>query len=164
MDWMCEPGILALTGKTIAEHQQLTVDNLLTLRDIAPEVPWTPVLQGWTIDDYLRCADLYYRSGINLQTEPIVGVGSVCRRQHTNEIAELFRELSGLTLNLHGFGVKLAGLRKFVKYLSSADSMAWSYEARRRPPLPGCTTHKNCANCWYYADGWRRRVLREAIP
>ncbi|MFJ2177026.1 hypothetical protein ACIOHE_29545 [Streptomyces sp. NPDC087851] len=30
---------------------------------------------------------------------------------------------------------------------------------RHRPPLPGHTTHKNCANCLPYALKWRDRVL-----
>jgi hypothetical protein len=37
--------------------------------------------------------------------------------------------------------------------------MAWSIAARRRPPLPGCTRHKNCANCSRYALTWRRELL-----
>ncbi len=41
--------------------------------------------------------------------------------------------------------------------LESADSMAWSYDARRAPALAGCT-HRNCANCLEYALRWRRRV------
>jgi hypothetical protein len=36
--------------------------------------------------------------------------------------------------------------------------MAWSYAARRQPPLPGCTGHKNCANCLSYATRWRAKV------
>ncbi len=37
--------------------------------------------------------------------------------------------------------------------------MAWSYAARRLPALPGCTGHRNCANCLAYATRWRSRVL-----
>jgi hypothetical protein len=37
--------------------------------------------------------------------------------------------------------------------------MAWSAHARRQPPLPGCTSHRNCANCPRYALQWRTRVL-----
>jgi hypothetical protein len=36
--------------------------------------------------------------------------------------------------------------------------MAWSYSARRNPPLPG-HTHLNCANCIDYALDWRRDAL-----
>jgi hypothetical protein len=37
--------------------------------------------------------------------------------------------------------------------IESADSMAWSFEARRERPFPG-HTHKNCANCLDYALAW----------
>jgi hypothetical protein len=92
--------------------------------------------------------------------EPVVGLGSVCRRQGTAEIAHLVRRLRAeLGVDLHGFGVKTAGLRRFGGELLSADSMAWSYDARRSAPLPGCSGHKNCANCLVYALRWRDRVL-----
>src|SRR5436309_107712 len=47
---------------------------------MAPELPITPVLQGQSISDYSRCADLYERHGVDLAALPLVGVGSVCRR------------------------------------------------------------------------------------
>jgi hypothetical protein len=37
--------------------------------------------------------------------------------------------------------------------------MAWSYAARRDPPRPGCTSHKNCANCLRYAAKWRAGIV-----
>jgi hypothetical protein len=40
----------------------------------------------------------------------------------------------------------------------SADSLAWSFEARRAAPLAGCR-HANCANCLRYAAAWRERTL-----
>ncbi len=39
--------------------------------------------------------------------------------------------------------------------------MAWSIAARRRPPLPDCAGHLNCANCPRYAYRWRQHVLAE---
>ncbi len=60
---------------------------------------------------------------------------------------------------MHGFGVKTGGLHLYGHLLTSADSMAWSYAARHLPALPGCTGHKNCANCLAYATRWRTRVL-----
>ncbi|MEV6227889.1 ATP-binding cassette domain-containing protein [Saccharopolyspora shandongensis] len=50
-------------------------------------------------------------------------------------------------------------MRDYGSHLHSADSMAWSYAARRSPRLPGCTAHKNCANCPRFAFHWRERVL-----
>lgn len=159
-DWMCEPKVRAMTGLTVEDHQRRTVENLLVLRDLDPGLPIRPVIQGWERDDYLRCLDLYEAAGVDLREEPIVGVGSVCRRQATSEIETILRDLSGAGVRLHGFGVKIKGLRRYADALVSADSMAWSFHARLRPPLPG-HTHKNCANCWDYAIGWRDRVLAE---
>jgi len=159
-DWMCEPFILAKTGLTLGEHQTRTVANYLQLREHAPDVPIVPVVQGWTTTDYLRCADLYLAAGIDLTAAPLVGVGSVCRRQATTDVHAILDCLhrAGIT-RLHGFGVKTLGLRRHGHLLTSADSMAWSAAARRQPPLPGCTGHINCANCPRYAYQWRQRVL-----
>jgi len=117
------------------------------------------VLQGWQFADYLACADLYAAEGIDLAALPLTGLGSVCRRQSTGEIAAIVGALAWRGIRLHGFGVKTGGLHLYGHLLASADSMAWSYTARRRPPLPGCTGHKNCANCLTYATRWRARIL-----
>jgi len=85
-----------------------------------------------------------------------VGLGSVCRRQNTSEAGTIVRSLA--PLKLHYFGAKLTGLESFGDALVSADSMAWSYRARRDWPLPGCT-HKSCANCARYALRWRDRLM-----
>jgi hypothetical protein len=159
MDWMCEPFMLAKTGLTVAEHQLRTVENYLELRGLAPDLPFVPVLQGWSLDDYLRCVDLYYElANVDLVAEPLVGVGSVCRRQATREIEAIVHTLASLGIHLHGFGVKAGGLVRYADCLASADSLAWSFEARRAAPLAGCS-HANCANCLRYAAAWRARTL-----
>jgi hypothetical protein len=157
-DWMCEPAVLVRTGLTVLSHQERTVASVAELQTLAPDLPFVPVLQGWTLADYHRCADLYGRVGIDLRAADVVGLGSVCRRQATGEIEEIARSLAGLGLRLHGFGVKTAGLARYAEHLISADSLAWSYEARRSAPLAGCV-HRNCANCLPYALRWRDRVL-----
>jgi hypothetical protein len=81
-DWKCEPQILARTGRSVPAHQRATVAGYVHLRDLAPDLPVIPVLQGWAVPgDYLRCAELYAAAGIDLTAEPLVGLGSVCRRQ-----------------------------------------------------------------------------------
>ncbi len=92
---------------------------------------------------------------------PVVGVGSVCRRQATNEGAAVFRRIAQLAprLPLHAFGVKRDGLAKIGHLLASADSMAWSFVARKRGHrLPGCS-HVTCANCYEYAQQWGARIV-----
>jgi hypothetical protein len=162
-DWMCEPFIISKTGLTVVEHQGRTVDNLCHLRAIAPQLPWVPVVQGDTVRDYLACMDRYAAAGVDLTTEPLVGVGSVCRRQGTKQAAEIIGELRRAGIRrLHGFGVKTTGLLRYGHLLASADSLAWSYGARRTPPLPGHRwRHRNCANCLPYALGWRARLLTQ---
>jgi hypothetical protein len=164
-DWMCEPHLTAATGLSVAEHQHRTITNYLRLRELAPELPFIPVVQGWRVDDYRRCVDLYARAGVDLAAADLVGVGSVCRRQSTDQVGHILTALHQHGVRrLHGFGVKTLGLARYHHLLTSADSMAWSAQARRQPPLPGCTGHINCANCPRYALRWRARVLAASTP
>lgn len=177
-DWMCEPIVIAGgqaargivfagTGLSVEEHQRRTVENFLELRSIAPDLPFVPVLQGWEVFDYWRCEERYARAGVDLAREPVVGVGTVCRRQGTAAATTIMRTLAAGGLRLHGFGFKVLGIRASVDDLSSADSLAWSDTARRSDPLPGHdkpgpgrrTGHINCANCAEYALGWRSRLV-----
>jgi len=61
-------------------------------------------------------------------------------------------------LPVHGFGVKTQGLAVYGAQLTSADSLAWSLDARRSDPLPG-HAHKSCSNCLEYASQWRADLL-----
>lgn len=131
-DWMCEDVKLRLTGLTVEEHQRRTVKSYLDLKRLTPEIPWVPVLQGFTRDEYMRSAAMHADAGIDLYALPTVGIGSVCRRQDTGEAEEIIRELAGLGLKLHGFGFKLGGLERCRDVLASADSLAWSDGARRK--------------------------------
>lgn len=160
MDRMCEPPILAKTGRTVAQQQMLTLTNYLDLRTVTPDLPFIPVLQGWERDDYLRHVDLYERHGIDLAAEPVVGLGTVCRRSDTKAAYMIVRALAPLGLRLHGFGVKKTGLRVYGHWLTSADSLAWSDNARWNPDqrMDGCT-HKTCANCPRKALSWRSELL-----
>lgn len=133
-DWMVEDDALRCTGRTVREHQQLTVASFLALRSLAPHIRWLPVLQGQTLEEYFEHVDMYAAAGVHLATMELVGVGSVCRRQASTEIADILRALAGAGLRLHGFGIKTGGLELGAAYLSSSDSLAWSLGARRRFP------------------------------
>lgn len=162
-DWMCEPVMVAKTGLSVEEHQRRTVANVVRLRQLAPDLPIISVVQGWRLRDYLRCVDQYASAGIDLTTEPLVGIGSVCRRQATAEIGEVVKALCALGIRLHGFGVKTEGLRRYGEYLASADSMAWSVHGRH---IHGCA-HRGLgqrrvaseANCLPFARTWRRHLV-----
>lgn len=157
-DWMCEPEVLKKTGKTVEEHQLLTVRNYLSLREKAPDIPVIPVLQGWLIEDYTKHWELYEKHGVHLEDLPTVGVGTVCRRQRHKEGVEIIKSLQ--PLKLHGFGFKRSGLKFCCNDLVSADSMAWSFVARvERVKLVGCS-HNNCGNCVKWALLWRERMVK----
>lgn len=161
-DHMCEPFVLARSqlASTVPEAQAWTVANLLDLRTLAADLPFVPVLQGQTLDDYRRHVEQYARVGVDLHAEALVGLGSVCRRQATPEIGRIVSALAADGLRLHGFGVKADGLRRYGAQLVSADSMAWSYNGRKVRPCP----HRgsaSCANCPTFALDWRRRLVDE---
>jgi hypothetical protein len=83
----------------------------------------------------------------------------VCRRQATGEIEAIVRSL-GAVLPLHGFGVKTDGLGHYARWLTSADSMAWSVAGRRER---GCSPgHASEPNCLRFALRWRENVVRAA--
>jgi hypothetical protein len=163
-DWMCEPWLIAKTGLSIAEHQARTIDSWFDLHELAPDLPWLPVLQGWTGRDYQRHFEQWARRGVDLARLPLVGIGSVCRRQGTREGVDLFRLMSWFGIRLHGFGVKTNGLRMGARYLASADSMAWSYGARREKQCLPSHTHKNGANCMPFALQWRDSLVGSLLP
>jgi hypothetical protein len=177
-DWMCEPHILRKTRLTVNEHQRATVANYLLLKQLAPDLPWMPIIQGYKLSQYRDCIYRYADAGVALTNLPIVGVGSICRRQHTNEVARIINIIHGWGIKIHAFGLKIQGLRLVANRVESADSMAWSDRARRNHDIyPGCKHGKykfrkhimrkdygNCANCFYYAMQWRDRVLRVTKP
>jgi hypothetical protein len=158
MDWMTEDSVLKRTGRTLRQHQRLTVEGYLELLSLAPELSWVPVLQGPRFSDYQRHRDDYARAGIDLAGLPLVGLGGVCRRQGTATVEDLLRRLAGEGLRVHCFGMKAQGLARAARHVTSADSMAWSLRARRSAPLEGCG-HRRCRNCLRFALTWRQRVL-----
>ena len=94
-----------------------------------------PVLQGWTVEDYLRCVDL-----MRDDLPDLVGLGSVCRRNIHGEDG-LVRIVSALDealpphVKLHLFGVKgpaIPQLQNQILRIKSTDSMAWDFTARRQ--------------------------------
>lgn len=159
-DWMCEPFITSKTGLSVRDHQHRTVQNFNELRSAAPDLPFIPVLQGWFLEDYITCIDFYRETGVDLAAEPVVGIGSVCRRQHIDEIQMIISEVQAAGVRLHGFGVKNLGLRAYADLLTSADSMAWSFRGRHEK---GCEPgHVTESNCYQFAKGWRLRLLANA--
>lgn len=132
-DYMCETFMLAKTGKTIAEHQELTIERYGTLMVENLPIYILPVLQGYAPEDYARHLDMY---GRDLVHGAWVGVGSVCKRNgKPDAIVQVLTAIKEKRpdLRLHGFGLKKTSLldSRVRALLYSADSMAWSFAARR---------------------------------
>lgn len=135
-------------GASIPEHQEMTVSRYLNLRhqvrEIGCETPIMPVIQGYEIEDYLACIDLY-ESWHALPEGSYVGIGSVCKRNtnaHTVEgLLEALRDRRP-DLRMHGFGLKVTALKSPAvrQILESSDSMAWSYAARKQGRNQNCWT------------------------
>lgn len=133
-DYMCEPFALGKTGLTVIEHQRLTAERYAALRALVPsDIHVMPVIQGFAPEEYVAHVRMY---GDLLKPGMWVGVGSVCKRQGKPEaILAVLRAIKAERpdLRLHGFGVKLTALKvwEIVELLHTADSMAWSYHARK---------------------------------
>jgi hypothetical protein len=138
-DYMCEDHMLKITGMTIPEHQRLTVeryDGLLACDTGGVYI--LPVLQGYAPEDYVRHIEMY---DDRLKLGMWVGVGSVCKRN--GNPAAIVRVLQAIKdarpdLRLHGFGLKSTALSSphITALLHTADSMAWSFAARREGRNP----------------------------
>lgn len=154
-DYPCEQESLTASGLTIAEHQYFTTESVVYLRSEFPHVPWIPVLQGWEVDDYLTHTAQYLAAGIDLTHEPVVGLGSVCRRTGTHAVDEIITVLHGMGIRLHAFGVHRSVLARCGYLLRSADSMAWSRSASwQARAMPGCDHDGPCTNCAQFAFRW----------
>jgi hypothetical protein len=130
---MCEAFVLEQTGKTIQEHQAMTVERYdALLAEDTSGVYIMPVLQGYDPSDYVEHLRMY---GKRLKPGMWVGVGSVCKRNSNPKSIEavlLAIHQARPDLRLHGFGVKTTGLGSSIvsSLLETADSMAWSFGAR----------------------------------
>jgi hypothetical protein len=169
-DYMCEPEILEKTGKTIKEHQELTVKSYISLRDKMdrrrrefPVSSIRPVLQGWTLEDYLAHIEMYKKAGVRLYQ--VFGLGTMCSRSSARIAREIIEGIKTAypEIGLHAFGLKITALKDpYILYrVHSADSMAWSLDGRfEQYRNPHKDIFKKANNRLEYALRWRDRVLR----
>lgn len=154
---MCEEWILAKTGRSILRNQEMTIESYCTLLQLAPDVPWLPELQGFQEEEYHRCVDMYSAAGVDLTKLPAVGLGSICRREGTEEARRIARSIAARGITLHGFGVK--DPKSLDSAFTSADSFAWSYGARKRTRECPHGIVKWERNCPEYLRNWRDKIL-----
>lgn len=158
-DYMCEDYIFQKryehTGVRfgVADHQRLTIARYDELYFYAAQLGLSvmPVLQGYAPAEYV---DHIRQYGRRLARGAWVGVGSVCKRNgDPSAIRDVLYSIRRARpdLRLHGFGLKSTALAwGWIRdALYSADSMAWSYAARRQG--------RN-ANNWEEAETYRKRI------
>lgn len=150
-DYMCEPWMLAKTGLTVAEHQRFTIERYGALLQCETGCYIMPVLQGYDPEDYVSHIRQY---GARLAQGAWVGVGSVCKRNgNPKAILDVLMAIKAERpdLRLHGFGLKTIALANGIirALLHTADSMAWSFAARRGG--------RN-ANDWREAESFRNEI------
>jgi len=156
-DWMCEPWIIKRTGLSVQEHQRLTIERYdALLREDLAATYLMPVLQGFRPSDYVAHLAAY---GERLAPGQWVGVGSVCKRNaNAREVAAVLLAIKGERpdLRLHGFGLKKTSLADSLVHaqLETADSMAWSYAARRE----GRSAHD-----WREAMRWTNDITSRPV-
>jgi hypothetical protein len=114
-----------------------------------------PVLQGYAPEEYVTHIRQY---GERLAFGAWVGVGSICKRNSSPRAVEaVLLAIKGERpdLQLHGFGLKATALQSALVFdlLHTADSMAWSYSARKQG--------RN-GNDWREAKRWMRGI--EDVP
>lgn len=125
MDYACEEKFDPLWS--VEERVEKTLEHTVRHYDLDPDYTVLPVLQGRTVDSYVRCYEFLEDHGIPCDH---VGLGTVCRLSSEKRIVEVerqVRERTGVD-KLHGFGVKVAAYKHGATF-DSADSQAWVYSA-----------------------------------
>lgn len=142
-DFLCNEQMLAKTGLTVRQHQQITIDRYCQLlnQDTAG-VYIMPVLQGNTPAEYVQHIAMY---GTLLKPGAWTGVGSVvAKSSNPKEVLAILEAIAGARpdLKLHGFGLKHKACSNpaILALLFSADSQAWSQAARREGRNQNCFT------------------------
>lgn len=154
-DYMCEPFILEKTGLTVRDHQRLTVERYDDLLHAETGVYILPVLQGYEPAEYVEHLRMY---GPRLAPGAWVGVGSICKRNGNIRAIEdvlLAIHHERPDLRLHGFGLKSTALSSPLvqELLYTADSMAWSFQARMYGK----------GNDWREAKKWTQRITERPV-
>lgn len=161
MDYPCEPNIM--TDMPVRARIKNTVSNTKEL--IATPFPGLlPVIQGWSVRDYLYCIDELEKADL---IRPVMGIGSICRRGKQEPIVDIVRHISERLpgIKFHAFGVKINSLNynngELLNYLHSLDTAAWQFNEKdelggRRP-----RTHKEIARRLEgYRDKLNHRINR----
>jgi hypothetical protein len=167
-DWMVEPAMIEKTGYDTVGHQRRTIDSFLELSYLEPSINWIPTLQGWTLGQYLDHMDLYERMGVDLRRFDLVGLGTMCKRGSPGmeqswpalvRPAHIAMALHAEGLKIHAYGAKKNLLEVMGPWISSSDSAAWSFAARKREEEGRAPA--GARNSFDWALAWRKDMLKK---
>lgn len=128
MDYACEEVYDPM--HSVEEKIQKTVENTERHFELGPDYNLLPVLQGRSVDDYVKCYNMLKESSVDIPLTH-VGLGTVCRISSSKEIVRTEREIRERCDDIeyiHGFGVKINAYKLGATF-ESADSQAWVYPA-----------------------------------
>jgi hypothetical protein len=127
-DYPCEPQISRSLG-LMNNHERIeaTIKNAAELAEWEGQLRGTmiPVIQGYSLEEYLYCLDLYDQAGL---IRDYMAVGSMCRRVNDDELGWLIPGIYYAAQRLgcsklHFFGLKLsASLEIYDEMIYSRDS------------------------------------------
>ena len=162
MDWYVEPEVAGAHEEVldrVSGTVRLNRDCLREARRLGVADRFMPLIQGWEVDDYLRCLDLMF----DLDPFPVVGVGSMCRRHVEGPtgilqvVHELDKALGDSPVRLHLFGLKSQGMAAVRAHprVASFDSQAYGVAARQNARKAG--VRKTDAFVAREMERWYRR-------
>lgn len=128
MDYSLEPSITRLSNLETNESRiQATVAAAIELVEWENQLPGklVPVIQGYSLSEYLFCLELYREAGLIRQ---YMAVGSMCRRRNSAVLGELISGIHRAAQEygcerLHFFGLKLSP--DLIKH----EDMIWSRDS-----------------------------------
>lgn len=114
--------------RTVNHHIKLL--DLIEKYDISAKP--IPVLQGWEVEDFLFCLDLFKEHAL---ISDYMAIGSLCRRNAVTDIRKIIltvREELKDSIKIHCFGTKISVLKDLAVWRAvySVDSAAWDFDAR----------------------------------
>lgn len=133
MDLPCEPSVNRHTFRTNIDRIKRTIEYADELLE-NPNIPWVPVVQGYTLNEYKACVNLL-NGNAGAMSAKTWAIGTLCARKKTggirNIVVNLRKEIDP-SIELHSFGLAINALRDPQVFFSidSSDSGTWSFNGR----------------------------------
>ena len=129
LDYPCEPEIDRSQLMTNEERINKTVSNTVRCFDSDNTLPWLPVIQGYTIQEYLSCIDKYKDAGV---MSDYWAIGSICSRkgspyQIRNILATIKKHHESKKIHSFGLSLKYLADPQVFHSIYSSDSSAWNW-------------------------------------